>query len=213
MRELATTLTDYLLTAVCLLCAWRLARVSAAARFHGPAVFFAGFAAAALVGGTWHGFFSAEETLAQRIVWWLAMLFAGVAAAGLALSGLELLGRRALRGPGLLLALLLAIYAILAWRDPRFLVSLTASVAGTALCAAGFVRRLREADRRGAILGLVGLGLAAVAGLAQQQQVAIDRVRFDHNATYHVLLLPALALLYLGFVRLAQQRIRERGAA
>lgn len=213
MRELATTLTDYLLTAVCLLCAWRLARFSAAARFHGPVVFFAGFAAAALVGGTWHGFFSAEETLAQQIVWWLAMLFAGVAAAGLALSGLELLGLRAMRGPGLLLALLLAIYAILAWRDPRFLLSLTASVAGTALCAAGFVRRLRETDRRGAILGLVGLGLSAVAALIQQQHVALDRVHFDHNATYHVLLLPALALLYVGFARLAQQRVRERGAA
>jgi hypothetical protein len=213
VRELATTLTDYLLTAVCLLCAWRLARVSATARFHGPVVFFAGFAAAALVGGTWHGFFSAEETLAQQIVWWLAMLFAGIAAAGLALSGLELLGVRAMRGPGLLLAMLVAIYAILAWRDPRFLLSVIASIAGTALCAAGFVRRLREPDRRGAILGLAGLGLSAVAAFAQQQHVAIDHAQFDHNATYHMLLLPALALLYSGFVRLAEQRALERGTA
>jgi hypothetical protein len=43
--------------------------------------------------------------------------------------------------------------------------------------------------------------------------VAIDRVHFDHNATYHVLLLPALALFYVGFVRLAQQRVFERGVA
>ena len=133
MRELATTLTDFLLTAVCLLCAWRLAHVAKPARLYGPAVFFAGFAAAALVGGIWHGFFSDGETRAQQIVWWLTMVFAGITAAGLALSGLELRGVRAMRGPVLLLAMLLASYSILAWRDPRFLVSLVASVAGLAV--------------------------------------------------------------------------------
>lgn len=211
--ELATTLTDFLLTAVCLLCAWRLANAANAARFFGPVVFFGGFAAAALVGGIWHGFFSDEQTLAQQLVWWLTMLFAGVAAAGLALSGLELRGARAMRGPVLLLALLLTIYAILAWRDPRFLVSLIASVAGIAVCAAGFVSRLRDAGRRGAVLGLAGLGLSVVAALAQQRRVAIDPVHFDHNATYHVLLLPALALLFSGFLQLAHARAAARGAS
>ena len=211
MRELATTLTDFLLTAVCLLCAWRLANASSPARLHGPVVFFAGFAAAALVGGIWHGFFSDEQTLAQQVVWWLAMLFAGVTAAGLALSGLELVGVRAMRGPGLLLATFLTIYALLAWRDPRFLLSLIASVAGILVCAAGFVRRLRDAGQPGAILGLAGLGLAVVAAVAQQQRVAIDPVRFDHNATYHLLLLPALALLFGGFRHLAHIRAAARG--
>jgi hypothetical protein len=36
-------------------------------------------------------------------------------------------------------------------------------------------------------------------------------VHFDHNATYHVLLLPALALLYTGFRRLAHARAEEQG--
>ncbi|HJS21178.1 MAG TPA: hypothetical protein VJ764_00860 [Steroidobacteraceae bacterium] len=213
MRELATTLTDYLLTAVCVLCAWRLASASVRARFYGPAVFFAGFAAAALVGGTWHGFFSEEETLAQQLVWWLAMLFAGVTASGLALSGLELLGVRALRGPVLLLATLLAIYALLAWRDPRFLLSLIVSVVATLVCVAGLVRRLRGPDTRGAILALAGLGVSVLAALAQQQRVAIDRVHFDHNATYHLLLLPALGLLFAGFLRIARARAAQRGAS
>jgi hypothetical protein len=52
-----------------------------------------------------------------------------------------------------------------------------------------------------------------VAAFAQQQHVAIDHAQFDHNATYHMLLLPALALLYSGFVRLAEQRALERGTA
>jgi hypothetical protein len=213
VRELATTLTDFLLTAVCLLCAWRLANAAAPAKLYGPAVFFGGFAAAALVGGIWHGFLGDEQTLAQAFVWWLTMLFAGVTAAGLALSGLELRGVSAMRGPVLLLAMLLAVYAILAWRDPRFLVSLIASVAGIAVCAAGFVSRLRDAGRRGAVLGLAGLGLSVVAALAQQRRVAIDPVHFDHNATYHVLLLPALALLFSGFLHLAHARAAARGAS
>jgi hypothetical protein len=211
VREVATTLTDYLLTVACLLCAWRLAR--ARSRLHGPVVFFAAFAAAALMGGTWHGFFSDEQTLAQELVWWLTMVFAGVAASGLALTGLELLGVRALRGPGPLLGMLLVVYAVLAWRDPRFLLSLIASVAGTLLCSAGLLRHLRQSHRAGAVLALAGLGVSVLAAIAQQQGVAIDAVHFDHNATYHLLLLPSLALLYMGFSRLAQARAVTGGHA
>jgi hypothetical protein len=210
LREVATTLTDYLLTVVCVVCAWRLASVSVPARFFGPALFFAGFAAAALVGGTWHGFFSTAQS-GQELVWWATMLFAGAAATGLALAGLELLGARALRGPGMLLGLSFVVYAIQSWRDPRFLVSLTASVAGTLLCVAGLLRRLREPGNQGARLALAGLGVSVLAAIAQQRGVALDRVHFDHNATYHVLLLPALALLYTGFRRLAHARAEEQG--
>ncbi len=210
MREIATTLTDYLLTVVCLLCARRLALVGRAA-LRGPVVFFAGFAGAALFGGTWHGFFSDEVGGVQDVVWWLAMLFAGVAAAGLALSGLELLGTRPARPPILLLAALLAVYAAFAWRDPRFLLSLIASVAGTLLCAAGLVRRLNRPHNTGAWLALAGLGVSVLAAMAQQRGVALDPVAFDHNATYHVILLPALGLVFAGFLRLARAVPATRG--
>ena len=94
-----------------------------------------------------------------------------------------------------------------------FLVSLVASVAGLAVCAAGLVARLRDAGRRGAILALAGLGLSVIAAIAQQWRVAIHPVHFDHNATYHVLLLPALALLFGGFLHLGQVRAAARGAS
>jgi hypothetical protein len=200
LREVATTLTDYLLTAVCLLCAWQLAK-HGAWRLRGPVVFFAAFAAAAFLGGTWHGYFSDQHGLGQQVLWWLTMVFAGVAATGLALVGLELLGARS--SPRILvpLTVLLALYAVLAWRDARFLLSLVASVVGILLCAAGLLRHLK-APGAGARLALAGLGVTVLAAIAQQQQVAFDRTHFDHNATYHVLLLPALALLYCGFLRL-----------
>jgi hypothetical protein len=90
-------------------------------------------------------------------------------------------------------------------------VSLVASIAGTLLCVAGLVSRLRAPERPGALLALAGLGVSVLAAIAQQQRVAIDPVHFDHNATYHLLLLPALALLLVGFLRIARARAAARG--
>jgi hypothetical protein len=213
LREVATTLTDYLLGAVCLLCAWRLANTSRSARLHGPVVFFAGFAAAALLGGTWHGFFSAGQAHVQELLWWLTMVLAGVASAGLALTGFELMSAGTPRWATPLLGMLFAVYGLIAWHDPRFLVGLIASVAGTSLCATGLARRLRGRDGPGARLALTGLGLSVLAAIAQQQGVALDRVRFDHNATYHLLLLPALGLFYAGCRRMARVRVTPGDAS
>ena len=203
MREIATTLTDFLLTALCTLCVWRLAATGTATRLPGALVFFAGFAVAALFGGIWHGFFSATPSRAQEVIWWLAMLFAGVTAAGLTLIGLKLFGVVRQRPILVVVCALLGIYAALAWRDPRFLLSLIATVAGTALCVAGLIRRLHQPDNRGAKLALAGLALATLAAAAQQQGAALHPVHFDHNATYHLTLLPALGLVYAGFRHLA----------
>ncbi len=213
MREVATTLTDYLLTVLCLLCAWRLATGGSASRLKGPVVFFAGFAAAAFFGGTWHGFFSTEQSRAQEIVWWLSMLFAGVTAAGLALTGLELLGLQARRPPIFVVSFLLVIYAVLAWRDPRFVLSLMASIVGTLLCVAGLIHHLRRPDSQGARLALAGLCVSILAALAQQRGIALDPSHFDHNATYHLMLLPALGLVYSGFLLLSRARGVDVGEA
>lgn len=200
--EFFTALTDFILAAFCLVLTRAFAR-GHGWTLRGPLVLFAGFALAALAGGIWHGFFSARLDLAQAIVWWFSMLFTGVTAAGLALIGLELLGATRVKLATLAIAVLLAVYAVLSWIDPRFLISLLGTVAGTLLCIAGLLRNARVA---GSMLVLGGLGVSVIAAIAQQRGVALDPARFDHNATYHLLLLPALWLIYTGLRRLSAER-------
>lgn len=169
-------------------------------------MFFAGFAATAFWGGTWHGFLSGAEGPAGEIVWWLTMLCAGATAAGLAFTGLELLGVQRHRWVVPAAGVLLVSYAVWTWRDPRFLLSLVASAAGTAVCIAGLIHRLRGPDNSGARPALAGFGLSMLAAIAQQQGVALHPVHFDHNATYHLALLPALGLVYAGFQRMSSVR-------
>lgn len=201
--ELVTGVTDFILAALCGAFAVALGRRSRAWLLYGPIMLFVGFALAALAGGIWHAFYSARQDLVQAIVWWCSMLFAGVTAAGLALVGLELLGVTRARIALGLVTLLLGVYAVWSWLDPRFLLSLLATVLGTLLCVAGL---LRHARTPGSALVLAGLAVSTVAAIAQQRGVALDPVRFDHNATYHLALLPALLLIYLGLLRLSEIR-------
>jgi Family of unknown function (DUF6962) len=200
LLEPATALTDFLLAGLCAFFALKFAPTYGSWTLRGPVTFFAGFALAALFGGIWHGYFSDRADVAQQVVWWIAMLFTGVTAAGLALTGVELLGARRTRFIMIVVLGLLAAYAVLCWRDPRFLLSVIATVIGTALCIAGLLRRVRSP---GSLLVLGGLGISVIAAIAQQRAVAIDPARFDHNATYHLMLLPALGLICAGLRRLS----------
>ena len=201
--ELVTGVTDFSLAALCGAFAVAFGRRSRDWTLHGPTTLFAGFASAALAGGIWHAFFSTRQDVAQAIVWWFSMLFAGVTAAGLAQIGLELLGATRVRLTFTIVTALLAVYAVLSWLEPRFLLSLLATVVGTLLCVGGL---LRHARAPGSALVLAGLAISIVAAIAQQRGVALDPAHFDRNATYHLGLLPALCLIYLGLLRLSGMR-------
>jgi hypothetical protein len=196
MREAATTLTDVLLALLSLAALLGLRRSAS----RGAPLFFAGFVVAATAGGLWHGYLSAAaaDSVVQQSVWWFSMLGAGVSAAGLAWLGADLLGRGHDRGVRALLLVALLTYAFLAWRDPRFLLVVIATAVGMAVCAAGLLRSACTSPRAPALLALLGLMAAVGAGVAQQRGFAFRAPLIDHNATYHLLLLPSLALFYSG---------------
>jgi hypothetical protein len=202
VREIATTLTDYLMAGASLAAALTFPRRPAVFPARGPVLFFTGFALAALFGGTWHGYFSGMETPEGRLLWWCSMLFAGASAAGLAVTGCELLGVR--NRTALLAAsgIFLLGFGVYIWDDMRFLPSLMATATGTLVCLAGLANRVRHRDGADAWMAMAALALSVVAALVQQVGLAIHPVHFDHNATYHVLLLPALGLFYAGLRRI-----------
>ena len=201
MLEAGTALTDYLLTGLCCACVAAFLHQRQRGTSVGPPLFFAGFALSAAFGGTWHGFYSLDTGRTQALIWWASMVFGGLSAAALALTGAELLGFQR-TGLGLLLAIAftLAFGAYVA-HDDRFLVSIVATTAGMAACITGLARSLRR-DRTGAAMGIAGLLLAVLAAVGQQAHVALDPPRIDHNATYHLLLVPAMLLLFAGLRRL-----------
>jgi hypothetical protein len=124
-----------------------------------------------------------------------------VAAAGLALLGIELFGVHN-RGSAKLLLIALAIFAVVAWHDPRFLLVVLVTACGTLICCAGLLLHAWRVHPRAAGVALIGLAGSVLAGIAQQSGFALRPPAFDHNATYHVLLIPALSLFYAGLTRL-----------
>lgn len=199
MTEPATALTDFLLGSLALVFLSRLLD----GRRVGAPLFFAGFAISAVLGGTTHGFFSGDVSDAQRFLWWLTIAFTGVAASGLVTVGLGCFGWRDTRALLLSSSIFSAAVASYAWSDPRFLVSVVVTGAGSVMCLAGLASHGRKHAASGAGWAMLGLVLSIVASLLQQERVAVHPVHFDHNATYHVFLIPALALFYAGDRRIA----------
>jgi hypothetical protein len=204
LREPATALTDYLLAVVSTVCLLRLARVAPARRPWGALLFFAGFAAAAACGGTWHGVTTAGTAGPAGTRGWVTLVGTGVAASGLAVVGLERFGWG--NPPALLAgsAVFVVAYGAYVWWDRRFLVAVIASSAATLLCLAGLFQHLRRGGR-GAGYAMCGLLLSLSGAVLQQLGVAIHLVHFDHNATYHLWLLAALGFFYAGNRRIAAE--------
>jgi hypothetical protein len=201
VTEPATAFTDFLLAVLAAPACLRLIPRARDPHLVGAPVFFAAFGAAALLGGLHHGFANDGISGVSRLLWWLTIVCTGAAALGLAGIGLEAFWRLPVRPFFVAITGATLLFAAYAWSDSRFIVSLIATGVGSLLCVAGLVQRLRQGSRA-AVLALIGLAIALLAGVLQQRRVSLHPVHFDHNATYHLVLSPALALFYAGNRRL-----------
>lgn len=200
MTEPAVTLTDYGLTLLCAALAW-LARSHVRADLRPWAMgLFGGSGAAALFGGTVHGFFGDAATLGYRILWPATILTVG--ATGLAAWGLgaRIDGQPAstrwiTRIAGLAYVGYVAV-VLAGWQAFAVAVAfyLPAVIYLTVRFAQAYRRRPTPSRRR----ALVGFGLTFAAAAIQQLQIPVHPVWFDHNALYHVVQAAAFILLYQG---------------
>ena len=200
MNEPAVTLTDYGLTLLCAVLAWRARATVRADLRPWTAALFAGSGAAALFGGTVHGFFAEPMTVGYRALWPATLLSVG--AAGLAAWGLGAhVGTRSAGAQWVtrIAAAAFVIYAVLVLTGLHaFVIAIAFYLPAVIYLTVRFARayaRRRTASRKA---GLIGFGLTYAAAAIQQLQISIHPVWFDHNALYHVVQAAAFILLYKG---------------
>lgn len=219
MVETDVALTDYAIFAQCMLFGSLLARRWHAGRIQNHfcmVFFFTG--AAALAGGTVHGFF-VPHNASPAFALWIATLWL-VGAAGIALwttAARLWLDERWAR-----LVLLIGVFewmayaAYVLWVDHSFSVALIQYVpAAAALLAALAIRYLRDADWS-LLYGMAGLALTFAAGLLQQIRYTPIPVLLSHNAFYHLLQMAALLGIFITALKISERQQRggmNRGPA
>jgi hypothetical protein len=201
MAEPAVTLTDYGIAVLCAVLAHLLLSAAPGSGFRGWfTTFFVATGAAALLGGTVHGFFPDESSTAHSFLWSATLLAIGVATLPAWAVGAKLLFvPRMARWIQTLAVAELVVYAFLvvfATSDFRLAIAmyLPASLFLLVALWIGW-RRQRVPALRTAAVGLV---LTLVAAAVQQLRVALHPVYFDHNTLYHVVQAVALVLLFVG---------------
>lgn len=196
MLEPDVALTDYALTLESGAFAWLLARRGAARRGW-SVLFFASVAAAALLGGTVHGFFPGDGGLGA-LLWRATLLATGLTTlAAWALGARLALSPSAARVVTGAAVLQLVAYAVvvLAVTDEFRVAVVNYVPAAVALGVALAVAR-RRTRARPALVGALGVGVLLGGSWVLVKQVALHPVYLTHNAVYHVIEAVALAMLY-----------------
>jgi hypothetical protein len=180
MSEPTTALTDYALAALCAVLGWRLVRHS---RFWAFA--FLALAMAALLGGTWHGFWQSD------LLWKATTLSVGMASFGMVVGSALAVGGSALSRVliGFALIKLIAYSAWMLFHDAFIWVI---ADTGSALLIVGVLHLWRLNGWM-----LAGVALSIVAGLAQASGISLH-AHFNHNDLYHVLQMGAMLLFFRG---------------
>jgi len=201
ISEPAVTLTDYGLAVECAVFTFLLLKQQSApgsARW-GFVAFFAALGAAALAGGTVHGFFNDKSSTVHLVLWNSTLIAIGVVALSAWRIGSQLvLSRRTGTRAFIAASAVFLMYClvIVFFKNTFFVAILHYLPAVVFLFAAYLLRYLRH--RRGHFLmGLFGLGCTFVAAGVQQSGIAVHPGYFDHNALYHLIQAVALLLLFL----------------
>jgi hypothetical protein len=201
ITEPMTMITDYVMGALAFVLAMRLVGDSTAGRQLSGRLWAAAFvmtAAAAFVGGTYHGFVQWMPGSAGRAMWKATLLATGLGSACL----LAAAGVAAVAGPlrtalaGVVIAKLAFYIWTIATKDSFTLVIADYGTALVAVVLAAWV--IRPSGLTPAAWWITaGVAVAVVAGVIQWARLA-PHVHFNHNDLFHVVQMASLYLLYRG---------------
>jgi hypothetical protein len=180
MNEPATVLTDYALGAVSVFLGIKLPGKS---KFW--ALAFLAVGVAALLGGTWHGFWQSE------LLWKATTLAAGVASFGMVVGSANVAATGKLRSALIGFASVkLAIYSVWMLSHDEFIWVVVDT--GSALAIVGLLHILRWNPWM-----VAGVAVSVMGALVQASGFALH-AHFNHNDLYHVIQTAAMLVFYVG---------------
>lgn len=194
------TLTDYLLTIECAILAWLLlrGRASRPDLRNWFVAFLLAVGAAALLGGTVHGFFPDTASLGYRLLWPTTLLVVGVGAFAAWMIGLRIrFGASTARAVAYVLGIAYLGYAaavLLVTQD--FVLAIAGYLPAALFLLVVLGNEYRRTGAQPVLVGVFALLLTFVAAAVQQAEIGLHPLYFDHNALYHVIQAVALLLLY-----------------
>jgi hypothetical protein len=165
------------------------------------ALFFGSTSAAALSGGTVHGFFLDEASIGYAILWPLTLIAIGVTAlAAWSIAARVQFSETTARWISFVAAVEFAGYSAIVWFVAQtFTVAVANYLPATIFLLLAFISLYRRADtqRRRIALGLWGLLLTFIGAALQQAEIALHPRYFNHNALYHLIQGVALFMIFL----------------
>jgi hypothetical protein len=195
MLEPDVTITDYLLAAECLCFAIVLYHRSASVPW---LLLFGSLSAASLAGGTVHGFFPDESSLAHAFLWRMSLIAIG----GMALAGWYVgsafLQNRQVAGwikKGAVLQFILFSVVIL-FHSQAFLIAAVNYLPAAIFLLIIFMRGYLRTKRKALLLGAASIVLTFMGSFVQIAHIPLHPVYFNHNALYHAIQFIAVCLLF-----------------
>jgi hypothetical protein len=209
ITEPMTMITDYVMGALALVLAMRLIGDATAGRQLSGRLWAAALlmtAAAAFLGGTYHGFIQWMPGAAGRAMWKATLLATGVGSACLLAAAVVAATTGALRRAlvAVVVVKLLVYIWTIATKDRFILVMADYGSALVAVALAAWL--LRPSGLTPAAWWIAGgVAVAVVAGVIQWAHLA-PHARFNHNDLFHVVQMASLYLLYRGGLLLRDMR-------
>ena len=203
ITEPDVALTDYGLALECALFAYRIYTRGAESHpiRNWALLFFAATGAAALAGGTVHGFFLDEAGRGYRILWPATLIATGATGLSAWAIGAKIQFSQTIARRVTIAALLeFAGYALaVLFAAQTFLVAVVNYLPPALFLLVVLILRLAREPAPQLRIGIAGLLLTFVGAGIQQAGIALHPVYFNHNALYHLVQAVALFLIFYYF--------------